>query len=111
MNQQNDVLVILWINEAKPYIIRMQILLINLFIFQASHSAKRIMKNYIYRSNMNKKRSNTIFLVIKQPVKSYKNLQIEKLPSFAFQKTKQTNNVANHEALSIRTKKKKIISM
>lgn len=56
---------------------------------------------------MSQKRSNTIFLVIKHPVKSYKNLQIEKLPSFAFQKTKQTNNVANHEALSIRTKKKK----
>lgn len=60
---------------------------------------------------MSQKRSNTIFLVIKHPVKSYKNLQIEKLPSFAFQKTKQTNNVANHEALSIRTKKKKKISM
>lgn len=56
---------------------------------------------------MSQKRPNTIFLVIKHPVKSYKNLQIEKLPSFAFQKTKQTNNVANHEALSIRTKKKK----
>lgn len=55
---------------------------------------------------MSQKRSNTIFLVIKHPVKSYKNLQIEKLPSFAFQKTKQTNNVANYEALSIRTKKK-----